>query len=122
MGYGATWRAPASGTRVATLSLGYADGVPWTAANRGSVWLGGALRPIVGRVSMDSISVDVGLEAAVAVGDEAVLFGALDEAGDTLPSHPVEDAAEAAGTLHYELLVRVGGRVPRVTRSTGLVD
>ena len=122
VGYGATWQAPATGSRVATLSLGYADGVPWTTANRGAVWLAGARRPIVGRVSMDSICVDVGLEAAVAPGDEAVLFGAIENAGETPQSLPVEEAAEAAGTLHYELLVRVGARVPRVTRSTGLVD
>jgi len=122
VGYGATWRAPDSGTRVATLSVGYADGVPWGAANRGTVWLAGARRPIVGRVSMDSIGVDVGLDASVSPGDEAVLFGALEGGPGTPRSLPVEEAAEAAGTLHYELLVRVGARVPRVTRPTSAAD
>jgi alanine racemase len=119
VGYGATWRAPASGARIATLSIGYEDGVPWSAGNRGQVWLAGRRRPIVGRVSMDSITIDVGLEAddhPVEPGDEAILFGSL-EGGPTAPSSlPVEEAAEAAGTLHYELLVRVGNRVPRVLR------
>ncbi len=114
VGYGATWRAPASGTRVATLSLGYADGVPWTTASRGHVWLGGARRPIVGRVSMDSIAVDLGADSRICIGDEAVLFGALQGGPETPSLLPVEDAARDAGTLHYELLVRVGARVPRV--------
>lgn len=115
VGYGATWRAPAGGTRVATLSLGYADGIPWASGGRGHVWLGGARLPIVGRVSMDSISVDLGLDSRVAVGDEAVLFGEVPEdEAETSSRMLVEDAARDAGTLHYELLVRVGARVPRV--------
>jgi len=125
VGYGATWRAPRA-TRVATLGVGYADGVPWTAgaagrtrsgsAGESSVWLGGALCPVVGRVSMDSLAVD--LEPAdarrelprVALGDEAILFGPGDDGSVPLR---VEDAALRASTLHYELLVRVGRRVAR---------
>jgi alanine racemase len=106
VGYAATFRADRP-TRVATLALGYADGVPWSAANTGRVWLGGALRPMVGRVSMDYTAVLVD-DAPVSVGDEAIFFG-------TTPDGvlPVEEAATAAGTLSYELLVRVGARVPR---------
>ncbi len=104
VGYGATWRAPSAG-RIATLAVGYADGVPWSLGNRGVVLLGGRRARVVGRVSMDSITVDAGTED-VAPGDEAVIFGA---------GLPVEEVAEAAGTLAYELLVRVGSRVPRVT-------
>jgi alanine racemase len=107
VGYGATFRAASPGTRVATLPLGYADGIPWSAGNRGCVWLAGARRRIVGRVSMDSIVVDVG-DAPVAVGDEAVIFGNAAEGGIS-----VEEAAENAGTISYDLLVRVGNRVPR---------
>ena len=114
VGYGASWRAPASGTRVATLSVGYADGVPWTTANRGHVWLDGARRSIVGRVSMDSVAVDLGGDSRVSLGDEAVLFGAVDADRETASLMSVEAAAHNAGTLHYELLVRVGARVPRV--------
>jgi len=108
VGYGATWRAAAD-TNVATLGLGYADGLAWTAAQGGMVWLAGALRPISGRVSMDFVSVEVG-DAAVAIGDEAVLFGT---APDGSVPRRVEAVAAAAGTLHYELLVRVGRRVRR---------
>jgi alanine racemase len=106
VGYGATWRTEAAGW-AATLVLGYADGVPWTASNAGQVWLAGARRPFVGRVSMDYTSVRVD-EGSVQVGDQAVFFGATD--GGRLP---VEEAADRAGTLAYELLVRVGSRVPR---------
>jgi len=107
VGYAALWQAPRA-TRVATLAIGYADGVPLATSNRGQVLIGGRRHPIVGRVSMDYVTVDVG-DARVGLGDEAVLFGR--GAGGELP---VEEAAEAAGTLAYELLVRVGGRVPRV--------
>jgi alanine racemase len=107
VGYGATWRAPDSGW-VATLPIGYADGVPWSASNRGHVWLRGRRAPVVGRVSMDFLTVDAG-PGPVEIGDEAVLFGAGP------PGTPsVEEAAAAAGTLPWELLVRVGARVPRV--------
>jgi len=106
VGYGATFRAPKA-LRIATLPLGYADGVPWTGGNSGQVWLAGALRPIVGRVSMDYTSVRVD-DAPVAPGDEAVFFGATGEG-----LLPVEQAAALAGTLSYEMLVRVGRRVPR---------
>jgi alanine racemase len=64
--------------------------------------------PLVGRVSMDYVAVDAG-ETKVEIGDEAIVFGA--RAGASLP---VEDAAVAAQTLPYELLVRLGARVPRV--------
>jgi alanine racemase len=107
VGYAATFRAPRD-TRVATLPLGYADGVPVAASNRGHVLLRGRRLPIAGRVSMDYVGVDVG-DAPVEPGDEAVLFGA---GGDG--ALPVEDAARAAETIGYELLVRVGRRVPRV--------
>ncbi len=107
VGYGATHRFDAP-TKVATLPIGYADGVPCSLGNKGSVFLAGERRPIVGRVSMDSITVDVG-ECPVAVGDEVLLFGADAEGGLR-----VEEAAVTAGTISYELLVRVGRRVPRV--------
>ncbi|HTF35680.1 MAG TPA: alanine racemase [Myxococcota bacterium] len=103
VGYGATWRAAAP-KRVATLAIGYADGVPWSLANRGEVLLRGRRVPIIGRVSMDLITVDAG-EGPAAVGDEAIVFG------DGLP---VEEAAARAATLPYELLARVGARVSRV--------
>lgn len=107
VGYGATHRATRD-TFVATLPIGYADGVPVSSSNRGQVLLGGRLVPLVGRVSMDFVTIDVG-DAGVAIGDEAILFG-----GGPRARLPVEEAAAAAETITYELLTRVGARVPRV--------
>ncbi len=103
VGYGATYRAKRE-RRIATLPIGYADGVPWSSGNRGSVLLRGRRLPIVGRVSMDYITVDLGEDPAE-IGDEVIVFG---------EGLPVEEAAAAAETLAYELLVRVGARVPRI--------
>lgn len=109
VGYGALHRAERE-TRIATLPIGYADGVPVATSNRGEVLLRGRRFPIVGRVSMDAITLDVGTYP-VEVGDEAILFGASEQG-----LLPVEEAAEAAHTLSYELLVRVGSRVQRRVR------
>ncbi|HIG00756.1 MAG TPA: alanine racemase [Myxococcales bacterium] len=112
VGYGSTWRADGP-TRIATIPLGYADGVLRSLSSRGEVWLAGTRRPMVGRVSMDSLTVAVADPGApLAVGDPAGFFGAAPEGG---PGIRVEEQAEAAGTLAYELLVRVGDRVPRVS-------
>lgn len=90
--------------RIATCAAGYADGVLRSYSPRGQAWVGGALRPIVGRVSMDVCAVDVtGVE--VAVGDRVELFG---------PNRRIDDAAAAAGTISYELLTSITARVPRV--------
>jgi alanine racemase len=107
VGYGATFRAKQRG-RIATLPIGYADGVPWSLGNRGSVLLRGRKLRIAGRVSMDLLTLDVG-ELPVEIGDPVLVFGEAE--GERLP---VEELAEAAGTIPYELLVRVGRRVPRV--------
>lgn len=108
VGYGGTWRASRA-TTVATLPLGYADGIPRAAATGGAkVYLAGALRPIVGRASMDYIGVEVA-DDSVEVGDVATVFGRTPE-GLRIP---VEDFASAAGTLGYEILVGIGARVPR---------
>lgn len=91
-------------TRIATCATGYADGVLRAYSPRGLVAVGGVLRPIVGRVSMDVCAVDVtGVE--IAVGDRVELFGAR---------RMLDDAATAAGTIAYELLTSVTARVPRV--------
>ena len=116
VGYGAEWTATED-TTIATLPVGYADGIPRAVLGRGEVHLAGARRPIVGRVSMDSVCVDVG-DAAVEVGDLATIFGRTPE-GEWIP---VEDLARAAGTIGYEILVGVGGRVPRVAADGPPVD
>jgi alanine racemase len=108
VGYGGAWRA-ARATTVVTLPLGYADGIPRAAATGGGkIFLAGALRPIVGRVSMDYVGVEVG-DASVEVGEIATVFGRTPEGALV----PVEDFASAAGTLGYEILVGIGSRVPR---------
>ncbi|MGI9589904.1 MAG: alanine racemase [Myxococcota bacterium] len=112
VGYAALWRAERR-TRVATLPVGYADGLMIGASNRGEVLIAGRRHPMIGRVSMDFVGCDVG-EADVAVGDEALLFGAGPDGGI-----PVEELARAAGTIPYEVLVRVGLRVPRVILEQG---
>ncbi|MFK7894202.1 MAG: alanine racemase [Myxococcota bacterium] len=107
VGYGGAWRAPRE-TTVATLPLGYADGIPRSVLGRAEVHLAGAMRPIVGRVSMDYIGVEVA-EGDVQVGDIATVFGRTPQ-GERIP---VERIAAQAGTIGYELLTSVGSRVPR---------
>jgi len=107
VGYGATWTAERP-TRVAILAAGYADGVlRANSSPNGQASVGGERRPVLGRVSMDLIAVDV-TDVAAALGDPVQLFG---------PELPVDEAAAAAGTLAYELLTRVGSRVPRAYAS-----
>ena len=107
--YGRTWTAEAP-TRVATLAVGYADGLPRALSGRGEVGIGGARYPVAGRVCMDMTMVALGAPdgpgAGVRVGDEAVLFG---------PGGPsAEEAAAAAGTISYELTCAVAPRVSRL--------
>ena len=106
VGYGAEYRARRP-TRVATLAIGYADGVPVATSGRGSALVRGRRLPFAGRVSMDYVSVVAG-EEPIEVGDEALLFG-LDAQGRI----PVEEVAAIAGTHAYEILARTGARVPR---------
>lgn len=108
VGYGSTWRA-AHNTRIATLAIGYADGVPWALSNKGEVLVRGQRAPIVGRVSMDYVTVDVGAIDGVRVGDEATIFGT--SMGSELP---LAEVARVAGTIPYELTCTVGPRVERV--------
>jgi alanine racemase len=104
--YGHIWRAGRA-TTLALVPLGYADGVPRQASNRAEVWLAGARRPVVGRIAMDQFLVDVG-DDDVQVGDEVVLFG------DPLTGAPsADDWGDAADTIGYEIVTRIGARVPR---------
>jgi alanine racemase len=94
-------------TTLALVPLGYADGVPRNATNTAQVLLAGSRRTIAGTVCMDQFVLDVG-EDAVATGDEVLLFGPGDEGEPT-----AQDWAEALGTINYEIVTRVGARVPR---------
>lgn len=106
--YGHTYTTSAA-TTLAVLPVGYGDGLPRHASNTGPVWLAGKRRRVAGRVCMDQIVVDCGNDK-VSAGDEAVLFGPGDAGEPT-----ADDWAEAAGTINYEIVTRIGGvRVPRV--------
>ena len=100
--YNATWCAP-SATTIATLAIGYADGVSRQLSNGGAVELLGHRLRIVGRVTMDHTMVDVG-ELPVSVGDVATLFGGI---------VTLNEAATLAGTISYDLLTALGSRLPR---------
>ncbi|MCZ7417174.1 MULTISPECIES: alanine racemase [unclassified Streptomyces] len=104
--YGHTYRTPGP-TTLALVPAGYADGVPRHASNVGPVLVAGKLRTVAGLVAMDQFVVDLGGDTAEA-GDEAVLFGPGDEGEPT-----AEDWARAVGTIGYEIVTRVGARVPR---------
>ncbi|MGZ6827659.1 MAG: alanine racemase [Mycobacteriales bacterium] len=94
-------------TTLALVPLGYADGVPRAATNTAEVLLGGRRRTVAGTVCMDQFVLDVG-DDPVATGDEVVLFGPGYDGEPT-----AQDWAEALGTIDYEIVTRVGGRVPR---------
>ena len=103
-------------TVVATIPIGYADGVPrrlWAVG--GAVLVGGQRCPIVGVVTMDQLMVDCGPGADVARGDEVVLIGAQDGTDGTERIR-AEDWADALGTIGYEIVCGIGPRVPRVAR------
>lgn len=100
--YDATWRAPHA-TTVATLGIGYGDGVPRHLSNVGAVELVGQRLRIVGRVTMDQMMVDAG-DLPVAIGDVATIFGGLVS---------LDEQAALAGTISYELLTALGNRLPR---------
>lgn len=107
--YGRTFVATRS-TRVATLSAGYADGLPRAVSNRGAVvLLRGQRCPILGRVTMDLTMVDVTDVDGVAVGDEAVLIG---RQGDERIL--ATEVAERASTIAWEVFTGIGSRVARV--------
>ncbi len=89
--------------------MGYHDAIPWSLSNRGVVLVNGQRAPICGRVSMDSMVVDVTRVPGADVGAEVLIYGA--RGGDLLRP---EEVAETAGTIVYELLARMGPRVQRI--------
>lgn len=101
VGYGVAWRASGP-TRIGILAIGYGDGYPRTAPHGTPVHINGRRYPIVGRVSMDMLSVELGNDSDVQVGDTGQLWG---------PDLPVEFIAKHVGTIPYELLCNVAHRV-----------
>ena len=108
IGYGLTFR-PTRPTRLAVLPVGYSDGYPRVLSNRSRVLLRGRSAPVVGRVAMNITLVDVTDSPGVREGDVATLIGA-----DGSERITVEELAEHAGTINYEVLARLSARTARV--------
>ena len=105
--YGHT-HVTATDTVLGLVPLGYGDGVPRQVSSAVDLFIGGRRVPLVGRVCMDQVVADLGPQARDQAGDEVVLFGT---GGDGEPT--AQEWAEAGGTISYEIVTRVGPRVPR---------
>ncbi len=110
IGYGTTFRTRRP-SRIATLPVGYADGYDRRLSNNAEVLVRGRRAPVVGRVSMDLVTVDVTDIPDARFSDEVVLLGK--QAGDEIP---VDELAKRAGTISYEVFCRLSRRVPRFYR------
>jgi alanine racemase len=106
-GYGRKWKAPVD-TWVGVVPLGYGDGVRRGLSNNAEVLVGGERRPLIGTVSMDNITIDLGPETSVTPGDEVVLIGPQGE-------HWIlaEEVAARLETINYEVTCAISARVPR---------
>lgn len=108
IGYGRTWTAPRD-MLVGTVAAGYADGLPLALSNRGSILVGGALCPVVGRICMDFTTVDLGQVPGAKPGDECVCLGR--QGGREIG---IDEWATLKGTHAYEVLCAIGSRVRRI--------
>jgi alanine racemase len=106
-GYGQKWKAPVE-TWVGVIPLGYGDGVRRALTNNADVLVGGRRCPLVGTVSMDNITIDLGPETEVRPGDEAVLIGRQGE-----EQILAEEVARRLETINYEVTCAISPRVPR---------
>ena len=97
------------GTLIATIPVGYADGYSRLLSNQGQVLIRGQRVPVVGRICMDHLMVNVSSIPGARRGDEVVLYGRQGEEEIT-----VEEAAGRIGTINYEILCSVNKRVPRL--------
>ena len=108
VGYGGT-AITKSDTKLGVVTLGYADGIPRNANNLAGVFVGGKRAPLIGRVSMDQFVVDLGSNSLAKTGDEVIVFG--DGLGG---EYTADEWAKASGTINYEIVTRIGSRVPRI--------
>jgi alanine racemase len=111
VGYGAT-AVTDRYTKLGIVAMGYADGIPRIAQGAG-IFVHGKRAPIIGRVSMDQFVVDLGPESAAISGDWVEVFGDGLAGGYT-----AEDWGSASGSINYEIVTRIGPRVPRIYRSS----
>jgi alanine racemase len=108
VGYGGT-AVLKSDTKLGVVALGYADGIPRSTNNLAGVFVDKKRAPIIGRVSMDQFVVDLGITSAAKTGDEVIVFG---DGSDG--EYTVDEWAKAANTINYEIITRIGPRVPRI--------
>jgi alanine racemase len=109
VGYGRKWRAEGD-TRIGVLPLGYGDGVRRGLSNNAEVLVRGRRHPLVGTVSMDNVTIELGPDSEVEPGDEAVLIGSQGE--ETILA---EQVASRLGTINYEVTCGISARVPRLS-------
>jgi alanine racemase len=107
VGYGAT-EVTKVDTKLGLVAMGYGDGIPRNARSAG-VFINGRRAPIIGRVSMDQFVVDLGAASTAESGDWVSVFGP-----GTGEEYTADDWASAAGSINYEIVTRIGPRVPRI--------
>ena len=108
VGYGSTATTKVD-TKLGVVTMGYADGIPRNASNLAGVFVAGKRAPLIGRVSMDQFVVDLGATSLAKTGDEVIVFG--DGSGG---EYTIDEWAKACGTINYEIVTRIGTRVPRI--------
>lgn len=108
VGYGAS-AIVTHDTKLGVVAIGYADGIPRNANSSAGVWVAGKRAPLIGRVSMDQFVVDLGATSLAKTGDEVIVFG-----NGNQNEYTVDEWAKACGTINYEIVTRIGPRVPRI--------
>jgi len=108
VGYGGT-AVIKSDTKLGVVAIGYADGIPRSTNNLAGVFVDKKRAPIIGRVSMDQFVVDLGITSTAKTGDEVIVFG-----DGSNGEYTVDEWAKAANTINYEIITRIGPRVPRI--------
>ena len=108
VGYGGS-ATVAKNTKIGIVAMGYADGIPRNTSDLAGVFVDGHRAPLLGRVSMDQFVVNLGATSNAKTGDEVVVFG-----DGALGEYTVDDWASACGTINYEIVTRIGPRVPRI--------
>lgn len=116
IGYGATFVTERP-SKIATIPIGYHDGLPRSLSNKGAMLVNGVRCPVVGRVSMDWTTIDVTDVENVSVGSEVILIGVQGDQQIT-----AEVMAEWAETISYEITCGISGRVPRIYKETCETD
>lgn len=111
VGYGAT-ATTLNDTKLGVIAIGYADGIPRVAQSAG-VFVNGRRAQIIGRVSMDQFVVDLGRDSTVKAGDWVTIFGPGDEG-----EYTADDWGSASSSINYEIVTRIGPRVPRIYKPT----